>query len=63
MKRIYLIGGASGKADPTDYVIAYEHNGKTIEIMSLCDESFRWYKVDGNEFSTLRLAKAYAETH
>lgn len=61
MKRIYLIGEKNGKADETDYVVAYEHMGMIIEIMALCDESYRWYKVDGHEFGYLKDAKAYVE--
>ena len=61
MKRIYLIGGTNGKADPTDYVIEYEHNGFRIEIKELVDGSYRWYKVDGHEYNTLKEAREYIE--
>ena len=57
--RVYLIGGETGKADDTDYVIGYKaSNGKYIEIKELIDSSFRWYVVDGVSFSTLKQAKA-----
>ena len=58
-RRVYLIGGESGKADPTDYVVGYmESNGKYIEIKELVDNSFRWYVVDGVSFDTLKQAKS-----
>ena len=41
--RVYLIGGESGKADATDYVVGYKaSNGKYIEVKELVNGSFRW---------------------
>lgn len=57
--RVYLIGGESGKADLTDYVVGYmASNGKYIEIKETIDNSFRWYVVEGKTFETLARAKA-----
>ena len=58
-KRIYMVGGENGKADPTDYVVGYKaENGKRIEIMSLLNTPGRWYEVNGRHYFTLKDAKA-----
>lgn len=57
--RVYLVGGESGKADQTDYVVGYKaSNGKYIEIRGLVNNSLRWYVVDGVSFDTLKQAKS-----
>ena len=58
-RRVYLIGGENGKADPTDYVVGYKaSNGKYIEIKELINNAYRWYVVDGKSFETLKQAKS-----
>ena len=58
-KKVYMLGGLNGKADPTDYVIGYvAENGAYIEIKELINSSYRWYAVNGHEYNTLKEAKA-----
>lgn len=60
--KIYAVSGTSKKADATDYVDKYiAENGEVIEIMSLINTSYKWYKVGNKEYDTLKEAKTAIE--